>query len=166
MSDREFSDIQIFQHSGKGIPLFVTGHKNCLQADYLLGPGPRLIKKNLPCRGLTKFEKHCLRLHEFSPLFLPSQTLMSHHLWKLKVKYSRPFNVEIIIHIVSSTRSFLSCMVKYCKLLVQNSLWWIITCSKHVEDNISESVHLVGLSHGLKCYVFLVHAIRRMAEWK
>jgi hypothetical protein len=48
MSDREFSDIQIFQHSGKGIPLFMTGHKNCLQADYLLGPG----------RGLTKFEKH------------------------------------------------------------------------------------------------------------
>jgi hypothetical protein len=24
----------------------------------LLGPGPRLIKKNLPGRGLTKFEKH------------------------------------------------------------------------------------------------------------
>jgi hypothetical protein len=45
MSDREFSDIEIFQHSGKGIPLFMTGHKNCLQADYLLGPGPRLIKK-------------------------------------------------------------------------------------------------------------------------
>jgi hypothetical protein len=45
MSDREFSDIQIFQHSGKGIPLFVTGHKNYLQADYLLGPGLRLIRK-------------------------------------------------------------------------------------------------------------------------
>jgi len=27
----------------------------------LLGPGPRLIKKNLPDRGLTKVEKHCLR---------------------------------------------------------------------------------------------------------
>jgi len=25
----------------------------------LLGPGPRLIKKNLPGRGLTKVEKHC-----------------------------------------------------------------------------------------------------------
>ena len=24
---REFSDIEIFQHSGKGIPLFMTGHK-------------------------------------------------------------------------------------------------------------------------------------------
>jgi hypothetical protein len=59
MSDREFSDIQIFHHSGKGIPLFMTGHKNCLQADYLLGPGPRLIKKNLPGCGLTKVEKHC-----------------------------------------------------------------------------------------------------------
>jgi hypothetical protein len=59
MNDREFSDIQIFQHSGKGIPLFMTDHKNCLQADYLLGPGPRLIKKNnLPGRDLTKVEKH------------------------------------------------------------------------------------------------------------
>jgi hypothetical protein len=41
MSDREFSDIQIFQLS-----LFMTGHKNCLQGDYLLGPGPRFIKKD------------------------------------------------------------------------------------------------------------------------
>jgi hypothetical protein len=47
MSDREFSDNQIFQHSGKGIPLFMAGHKNCLQANYLLGPGPRLIKKRI-----------------------------------------------------------------------------------------------------------------------
>jgi hypothetical protein len=31
MNDREFSDIETFQHSGKGIPLFMTGHKNCLQ---------------------------------------------------------------------------------------------------------------------------------------
>ena len=30
MNDREFSDIAV---SGKRIPLFVTGHKNCLQAD-------------------------------------------------------------------------------------------------------------------------------------
>jgi hypothetical protein len=59
MSDREFSDIEICQHSRKGIPLFMAGHKNCLQADYLLGQGPRLIKKkNLPGLGLTKFEKH------------------------------------------------------------------------------------------------------------
>ena len=34
MNDREFSNIEIFQHSGKGITLFMTGHKNCLQADY------------------------------------------------------------------------------------------------------------------------------------
>jgi len=34
MNDREFSDIKIFQHLGKGIPLFMTGHKNCLQASY------------------------------------------------------------------------------------------------------------------------------------
>jgi hypothetical protein len=45
MSDRKFSDIQIFQHSGKAIPLFVAGYKICLQDDYFLGPGPRLIKK-------------------------------------------------------------------------------------------------------------------------
>jgi hypothetical protein len=48
-SDREFSDIEMFQHSGKGIPLFMAGHKNFLQADYMLGPGPRLIKKE--CTG-------------------------------------------------------------------------------------------------------------------
>jgi hypothetical protein len=60
MNDREFSDMEIFQYSGKGISLFMIGHKNCLQADYLLGPGPRLIKKkNLQNRGLTKVEKHC-----------------------------------------------------------------------------------------------------------
>jgi hypothetical protein len=68
MNDWEFSDIQIFQHSGKGIPLFITGHKNCLQADYLLGPGPRLIKKNLPGRGLTEVEKHCFRSYIFTDL--------------------------------------------------------------------------------------------------
>jgi len=37
MNDREFPDIEIFQHSRKGIPLFMTGHKNCLQADYNSG---------------------------------------------------------------------------------------------------------------------------------
>jgi hypothetical protein len=45
MSDREFSDIEIFQHSADGIPLFMTGHKNGLQADYLLVPSPHLIKE-------------------------------------------------------------------------------------------------------------------------
>jgi hypothetical protein len=47
MNDRGFSNIEIFQHSGKGIPLFMIGNKNCLQADYLLGSGPRLIKKEI-----------------------------------------------------------------------------------------------------------------------
>jgi hypothetical protein len=47
MSDGEFSDIEIFQHSGKGIQLFMTGHNNCLQADYLLGPGPSSYKKRI-----------------------------------------------------------------------------------------------------------------------
>jgi len=37
MNGREFSDIEIFQHSGKGIRVFMTGHKNCLQADYYNG---------------------------------------------------------------------------------------------------------------------------------
>jgi hypothetical protein len=68
MNDREFSDIEIFQHSGKGIPLFMTDHKNCLQFNYLLGPGPPLIKKkNLPGRGLKKVEKHWFRA--FRPQF-------------------------------------------------------------------------------------------------
>jgi hypothetical protein len=32
MIDREFSDMEIFQHSGKGIPLFMTwGNYNILQ---------------------------------------------------------------------------------------------------------------------------------------
>jgi hypothetical protein len=59
----------IFRHRnlstfpGKGIPLFMTGHKNYLQVDYLLGPGPPLIKRNLPGRGLTKVEKHYPRLY-------------------------------------------------------------------------------------------------------
>jgi hypothetical protein len=34
MNDWEFSDIKIFQHSGKGTPVFTTGHKDCLQANY------------------------------------------------------------------------------------------------------------------------------------
>jgi len=37
VNDWEFSDKEIFQQSGKGIPLFNTGHKNCLQADYNKG---------------------------------------------------------------------------------------------------------------------------------
>jgi hypothetical protein len=49
INDGEFSDIHIFQRSGKEILLFMAGHKNCLQADYLLGPGPRLIKKEFTC---------------------------------------------------------------------------------------------------------------------
>ena len=30
----------------------------------LLGPGPRLMKKNLPGRGLAKVEKHCTACFE------------------------------------------------------------------------------------------------------
>jgi len=37
----------------------------------LLGPGPHLIKKNLPGHGLTKFEKHWSR----RPLALTSKAL-------------------------------------------------------------------------------------------
>ena len=55
---------------------------------------------------------------------------------------------------MSATRLLIRCMVKYCKMLMQtSSWWWTITCSKHVEDNLSENkllrkgVHLVGLSH-------------------
>jgi len=34
MNDWEFSDIEVFQHLGKGIPLSMTGYKNFLQANY------------------------------------------------------------------------------------------------------------------------------------
>jgi len=37
----------------------------------LLGPGPRLIKKNLPGRGLTKFEKHCSKQSAITYSVLP-----------------------------------------------------------------------------------------------
>jgi len=36
----------------------------------LLGPGPRLIKKNLPGRGLTKVEKHCCKEPFINRFFL------------------------------------------------------------------------------------------------
>jgi hypothetical protein len=45
VSDPEFSDIEIFQHSGKGIPLHMTGHKNCLQPDY--NNGQRILSSEL-----------------------------------------------------------------------------------------------------------------------
>jgi hypothetical protein len=47
INDREFSDIEIFQHSGKGIPLFMTCHKNCLQSDYFFVTGPSSYKKRI-----------------------------------------------------------------------------------------------------------------------
>jgi hypothetical protein len=65
MSDRKFSDIENFQHSGKGIPLFMAGHKNCLQADYFLGPSPRLIKK-LPAAGSQKLRNTALTYVPFA----------------------------------------------------------------------------------------------------
>ena len=62
--------------------------------------------------------------------------------------YPRPS----IIRIVSATRLVIRPTVKYLKLLVQTSCLCEITCSKHVEDKLSEKnylkkVHLVGLSH-------------------
>jgi hypothetical protein len=48
------------------------------------------------------------------------------------------------IHIGSAIRLLLRWVVKYCKLLVQNSSWWwTITCSKHVKDNLSSFIPLV-----------------------
>jgi hypothetical protein len=65
MNDREFSDIEIFQNSRKGIPLFMAGHKNCLQADYsyLLGPGPRSIKKRIYRAAVSQSLRNTV-LHE------------------------------------------------------------------------------------------------------
>jgi hypothetical protein len=88
MNDREFSDIQMFQRSGRGIPLFMIGHKNCLQADYLLGPGPRLIKKNLPGRGLTKVEKHCPI--QWIPLLFPGAKAAGVWRWP-----TTPFSADV-----------------------------------------------------------------------
>jgi hypothetical protein len=70
MNDREFSDIEIFQRSGKGIPLFMIGHKNCLQADYLLGPGPRLIKKRIYRAAVS--QKLNTGLHNISLTHIPN----------------------------------------------------------------------------------------------
>jgi hypothetical protein len=44
MNEREFSDIKIFQHSEKGIPLFMTGHKNILQAHFNNGRLSSVLK--------------------------------------------------------------------------------------------------------------------------
>jgi hypothetical protein len=34
MNERVFSDNEILQQSGKGMFLFMIGHKSCLKADY------------------------------------------------------------------------------------------------------------------------------------
>jgi len=48
-----------------------------------------------------------------------------------------------IIGNVSATRLLSRCMVKYCKLLIQNSSWWwIITCLKHFDVKLSEMNYL------------------------
>ena len=41
----------------------------CLRVN-LLGPGPRLMKKNLPESGLTKVEKHCCTIRRISGGFI------------------------------------------------------------------------------------------------
>ena len=41
-------------------------------------------------------------------------------------------------HGTIAARLLKRCMVKCCKLLVQTSWWWTITCSKHVKDKLSE----------------------------
>jgi hypothetical protein len=53
MNYRKFSDIEIFQHSEKGIPLFMTGHKNVLQADFNNGRLSSVLKteRNNICVG-------------------------------------------------------------------------------------------------------------------
>ena len=44
MNDREFSDIEIFQHAGKGIPLFTTGHKIACKPITTMGGVLSLLK--------------------------------------------------------------------------------------------------------------------------
>jgi len=51
----------------------------------LLGPGPRLIKKNLLGRSLTKVEKHCSRARSIR--WSVSSAILTLHLpWPLKMK--------------------------------------------------------------------------------
>jgi hypothetical protein len=46
MNDWEFSDIEIFQHSGKGIQLFMTGHKiGKVFTNKFVGTGPSSYEK-------------------------------------------------------------------------------------------------------------------------
>jgi hypothetical protein len=44
MNDQKFSDIEVFPHSRKGRPLFITGHKNVLHADYSMGSVSSVIR--------------------------------------------------------------------------------------------------------------------------
>jgi hypothetical protein len=74
VSDREFSDNQNFQHSGKGIPLFMAGHKNFLQADYLLGPDPRLIKKEFTGPRSHEGSETLVYTTRFKPKTSPNQS--------------------------------------------------------------------------------------------
>jgi hypothetical protein len=39
--------MEIFQHSGNGIPLFMNGHKNRLQAGTVVGTGPSSYKRRI-----------------------------------------------------------------------------------------------------------------------
>jgi hypothetical protein len=51
MNDREFSDIEIFQLSGKGMPLFMTGHKKLSASRLFVGTGPSSYKKKKEFTG-------------------------------------------------------------------------------------------------------------------
>jgi hypothetical protein len=124
----EFSDIQIFQHLGKGIPLFMASHKNCLQADYLLGPGPRLIKKNLPGRGLTKVEKHWFRLSGLS---------------------------EYLLAVLNKIKSA-PCLTQLYNILLLFYYWLLVSASNgHHEANIYKKKNLKMLLHIVQKYNFL-----------
>ena len=55
------------------------------------------------------------------------------------LKTTLPLPRPSIFRILSATKFLLRCVVNYCKLIVQNSSWWwTVTCSKHVEDKLSE----------------------------
>jgi len=96
-------------------------------------------------------------LHLIYPRHVSNKLLFINRRSSLQAAYSiSPYILRgtiRIIRILSATRLFLRCMVKYYKLLVQNSSWWwIITCLKHVEEQLREKiitkiVHIVGLSH-------------------
>ena len=62
----------------------------------LLGPGPRLTKKYLPGRGLTKFEKHWFRTKQAILTFRVASTAISSHIWKTELQHKAGYKTTCV----------------------------------------------------------------------